>query len=298
MSNEHFDFKQFSIQQDRCAMKVGTDGVLLGAWTPINCKNDQARILDIGTGTGLIALMLAQRLTESHLSFLIDALEIDADAAQQAQENILHSPWHDKINVIQMALQRFGLSDSSCKICIHETVASDPACKIRTQETVASDPACKIRTHETETYDPASKIGTDEIVKYHLIVSNPPFYNATLKPSDEARAVARHKDSLPLTEITSFAKQHLSDEGTLSLIYPSSYDTEVMTAATLSGLHPIALCDVVTKKGKPCKRRMATFALPSHPQKDIDRQTLYIRNEDGVYTENYINLVKDFYLNL
>ena len=284
MSNEHFDFKQFSIQQDQCAMKVGTDGVLLGAWTPIDCKTDQVRVLDIGTGTGLIALMLAQRLTESHLSFLIDALEIDADAAQQAQENILHSPWHDKINVIQIALQRFGLSNSSCKICTHETVASDPACKIRTHETATSDPACKI--------------GTDEIVKYHIIVSNPPFYNATLKPSDEARAVARHKDSLPLTEITSFAKQHLTDEGTLSLIYPSSYDTEVMAAATLSGLHPIVLCDVVTKKGKPCKRRMATFALPSHPQKDIDRQILYIRNEDGEYTENYINLVKDFYLNL
>lgn len=298
MSNEHFDFKQFSIQQDRCAMKVGTDGVLLGAWAPISCKKDQARILDIGTGTGLIALMLAQRLTESHLSFLIDALEIDADAAQQAQRNILHSPWHDKVNVIQIALQIFGLSDSACKIRTQEIVASDPANKIRTHETVASDPASKIRTHETATSDPASKIGTDEIVKYHLIVSNPPFYNATLKPSDEARAVARHKDSLPLIEITTFAKQHLTDEGTLSLIYPSSYDTEVMTAATLSGLHPIALCDVVTKKGKPCKRRMATFALPSHPQKDIDRQTLYIRNEDGVYTEDYINLVKDFYLNL
>ena len=279
-------------------MKVGTDGVLLGAWTPIDCKTDQARILDIGTGTGLIALILAQRLTESHLSFLIDALEIDANAAQQAQENIHRSPWHDKIKIIQIALQRFGLSDSSCKIHTQGNVASDPAYKIRTQEIVASDPANKIRTHETETSDPAYKIGTDEIVKYHLIVSNPPFYNATLKPSDEARAVARHKDSLPLIEITTFAKQHLTDEGTLSLIYPSSYDSEVMTAATLSGLHPIVLCDVVTKKGKPCKRRMATFALPSHPQKDIDRQILYIRNEDGEYTEDYFNLVKDFYLNL
>ncbi len=298
MGNEHFDFKQFSIQQDRCAMKVGTDGVLLGAWAPIKCNSDQVRVLDIGTGTGLIALMIAQRLTETHASFLIDALEIDEDAAQQAQENISCSPWQDRINVFPISLQRFSLSDSACKIRTHETGTSNPACRIRTHETGTSDPACKIRTHEITASDPASKIGSDEIVKYNLIVSNPPFYNATLKPSDEARAVARHKDSLPLSEITTFAKLHLSDEGTLSLIYPSSYDSEVMTAATLSGLHPIALCDVVTIKGKPCKRRMATFALPSHPQKDIDRQTLFIRNEDGEYTEDYIKLVKDFYLNL
>ncbi len=254
MSNEHFDFKQFSIQQDRCAMKVGTDGVLLGAWAPVDFEDDQVRVLDIGTGTGLIALMIAQRLSEAHKTFMIDALEIDADAALQAQENIQCSRWRDGINVIKMSLQRFGLSD------------------------------------------PASKIGTDEIVKYNVIVSNPPFYNATLKPSDEARAVARHKDSLPLSEITTFAKQHLTDAGTLSLIYPVPYDTEVMTAATLSGIHPIALCDVVTKKGKPCKRRMATFALSSHPQKDIDRQSLFIRDEKGEYTDEYLRLVESFYL--
>ena len=296
MSNEHFDFKQFSIQQDRCAMKVGTDGVLLGAWTPINCKTDHPLVLDIGTGTGLIALMLAQRLTKAHLSFQIDALEIDADAAQQAQENILQSPWQESIKIIHNSLQKFAASDPANKICTQGITASDPANKIRTQEITTSDPANKIRTDEITASDPASKIRTDEIQKYDLIVSNPPFYNATLKPEDEARAVARHKDSLPLSEITEFAKQHLTEQGTLSLIYPMDYDSEVMTAATLSGLHPIQLCDVVTKKGKPCKRRMATFALPSHLQKDIDRQSLFIRNEKGEYTREYIQLVDDFYL--
>lgn len=237
-------------------MKVGTDGVLLGAWAPVDLAEDQLRVLDIGTGTGLIALMIAQRLSVAHKTFLVDALEIDADAAQQAKENVLRCPWHDSINVIQNSLQSFGLSDS----------------------------ACKVRTHEA--------------VKYDLIVSNPPFYNATLKPEDEARAVARHKDSLPLSEIMTFAQQHLTALGTLNLIYPTSYDTEVMTAATLSGLHPIALCDVFTKKGKPCKRRMATFALPSHPKKDIDRQILYIRNEMSEYSEEYLQLVDEFYLSL
>lgn len=284
MGHDSFDFKQFSIRQDRCAMKVGTDGVLLGAWTDVSCKFDQVRVLDIGTGTGLIALMIAQRLSARERAFLIDAIEIDEEAARQAQENIMHSVWHDGISVIRSSLQEFSASDSAHKIGSAEIGASDLASRIRTQEITASDPACRIGSPETRTYN--------------LIVSNPPFYNATLKPDDEARAVARHKDSLPLSEITSFAKQHLSAEGTLNLIYPTDYDSEVMTAATLSGLHPIRICDVVTKKGKPCKRRMATFALPTHPQKDIDRQTLFIRNEKSEYTEDYLQLVDDFYLSL
>lgn len=102
MSNPYFQFKQFKIYHDRCAMKVGTDGVLLGAWASIDTLNDDAssRVLDIGTGSGLIALMIAQRT-----SFLnrvsIDALEIDANASIQALENVERSPWKDKIEIIQ-----------------------------------------------------------------------------------------------------------------------------------------------------------------------------------------------------
>lgn len=277
-------------------MKVGTDGVLLGAWAPINSNIDHVRVLDIGTGTGLIALMIAQRLSEAQTAFLIDALEIDEEAAQQAKDNISRSPWQDRINIIQISLQKFATSDSASKIRTHEIGASDPASKIRTDEIGASDPASRIRTDKFTTSDPANRISTNNTGKYDLIVSNPPFYNATLKPSDEARAVARHKDSLPLSEITEFAKNHLTEQGSLSLIYPSDYDSEVMTAATLSGLHPIQLCDIVTKKGKPCKRRMATFALPTHPQKGIERQLLTIRNEENEYSEEYLKLVKDYYL--
>jgi tRNA1Val (adenine37-N6)-methyltransferase len=82
-------------------MKVGTDGVLLGAWTAINKAKD---ILDIGTGTGLIALMLAQRSTA-----IIDAIEIDRDAACQAIENIKSSPWHNRIHVYNTSLQHYSL---------------------------------------------------------------------------------------------------------------------------------------------------------------------------------------------
>lgn len=95
MSNPYFQFKQFTVWHDKCAMKVGTDGVLLGAWTSVETAR---RILDIGTGTGLVALMIAQRSPEYSK---IIALEIDTTAAAQAMENVLHSSWKDRIEVIQ-----------------------------------------------------------------------------------------------------------------------------------------------------------------------------------------------------
>ncbi|MCX8958113.1 tRNA(1)(Val) (adenine(37)-N(6))-methyltransferase TrmN [Erwinia psidii] len=90
-----FTFKQFFVAHDRCAMKVGTDGVLLGAWAPVAGAR---RILDIGTGSGLIALMLAQRTTQD---VVVDAVELDEQAAGQAQENAAASPWAERINICQ-----------------------------------------------------------------------------------------------------------------------------------------------------------------------------------------------------
>lgn len=93
MSNPYFEFKQFTIWHDKCAMKVGTDSVILGAWASVK---DAKQILDVGTGTGLITLLLAQRNSHSHIT----AIEIDSDAAMQAQENISRSPWSDRISII------------------------------------------------------------------------------------------------------------------------------------------------------------------------------------------------------
>lgn len=95
-----FQFKKFQIFQDRTAMKIGTDGVLLGAWTKVgNAK----RILDIGTGTGLIALMLAQQ-TEAE----VNAIEVDLEAIYQAKENILKSPWSKQISLWHTSIQTFA----------------------------------------------------------------------------------------------------------------------------------------------------------------------------------------------
>lgn len=96
-----FQFKQFSIQQDRCAMKVGTDGVLLGAWCPLDQR--PFSILDIGTGTGVIALMLAQRSVAEQ----IDAIEIDEEAYEQAVDNFENSPWRDRLFCFHAGLDEF-----------------------------------------------------------------------------------------------------------------------------------------------------------------------------------------------
>ena len=101
-SIEVFRFKQFSIQQDRCSMKVGTDGILLGAWADLKEKE---RILDVGTGTGLIAIMLAQRTEEQ---VLIDAVEIEERFGEQARENMMNSPWSDRLNCVSDSVQDYA----------------------------------------------------------------------------------------------------------------------------------------------------------------------------------------------
>ena len=108
MSNSFFQFKQFIIRHDRCSMKVGTDGVLLGAWAPLGNLRSGARVLDIGTGSGLIALMLAQR----YLYATVEGIDINADAVSQAKENILASPFADRCTAYCCGLHDFTLSVS------------------------------------------------------------------------------------------------------------------------------------------------------------------------------------------
>lgn len=254
-----FHFKRFDVAQNGCAMKVGTDGVLLGAWA--SCTPGD--VLDIGTGTGLLALMMAQRLSQGgelgeeltseqnslaqrmEDTFHIDAVEIDPSAAACARRNFDASPWGSAMQVYP----------------------------------------CALAEYETER-------------SYGAIVCNPPFYNATLKPDDAARAMARHKDSLSLTEIMSFASRHLRPDGRLSLVYPADYDTEVMQEAVLARMRPARLCRVYTKVGKPCKRLLAEFIHVGAASLPLATTDLYLRDADGAYTDAYRALTEAFYVSL
>lgn len=110
-----FQFRQFAILQDRSAMKVGTDGVLLGAWASVEGAKT---ILDIGTGTGLIALMLAQRAPGA----LVHAVELDGDSADQATQNAAASPWGERIKVFHSAIQEYA---QGCSVR-YDLIASNP----------------------------------------------------------------------------------------------------------------------------------------------------------------------------
>ncbi len=99
VKNHTFNFKQFAVRQDRCAMKIGTDSVLLACLVD---KTEAKNILDIGTGSGVLALMMAQKYNA-----IVDAVEIDGDAYMQAKDNFYASKWKDKINIFHTAIQQF-----------------------------------------------------------------------------------------------------------------------------------------------------------------------------------------------
>lgn len=234
-----FSFKKFSIQQDKTAMKVGTDGVLLGAWTPIN--HNPNSILDIGAGTGIIALMLAQRTSAEQ----IDALEIDEDAYEQATDNFENSPWSDRL------------------FCYHA--------------------------------------GLDEFVEepedeYDLIICNPPFYTEDYKTDNEQRDLARFSDAMPFEELIEAADLLLSENGIFSVIIPYKEEEKFVALANEFELHTTKITRVKGTPTSEIKRSLLAFG--RNKQDDFPIDELIIETSRHIYTKEYIELTKDFYLKM
>ena len=141
MPNPYFKFKQFTVYHDLCAMKVGIDGVLLGAWTPIDIS--AKRILDIGTGSGLIALMIAQRSNA-----LIDAIDLDEGAIAQANINVTNSGWSNRITVHHQSLASFAENNSSA----YDLIVSNPPYFISSLKT-PDEARTKARHTDTLTHE-------------------------------------------------------------------------------------------------------------------------------------------------
>lgn len=236
MANNYFQFKKFTIRQEKCAMKVGTDGVLLGAW--VNVGSTQ-HILDVGTGTGLIAIMIAQRSNAS-----IDAIEIEKTAAEQASENIQNCPWKDRITIYPVSLQEF------------------------------------IEVHNRN---------------YDLIVSNPPYFSNSVSNSDVERKLARQDDMLCKDELFEGISGMLSDKGRFAIIYPSEMLDVLCIKAAAHNLHFIRLTEVFPTSDKLSNRILAEF---SFQEERVEKNKIVIEDRGRhKYSQEYIALTKDFYLN-
>ena len=219
-------------------MKVGTDGVLLGSWVKISAKAE--RILDIGTGTGLIALMMGQRSTAK----VVDAVELNEAAYQQATENFKESNWSERLSCHHSSFQEFS--------------------------------------NEMEG-------------NYDLIVSNPPFHISTQKTVLEDRAMARYSDNLPFIELLLGVAKLLNKKGSCAFIIPFSEQDNFIVLAEKQGLFPSRIMHVKGNNESPIKRSLLQL---SFVKNKILTKELVIENFRHIYTKDYIELVKDFYLKM
>ncbi len=301
MANPYFSFKQFTVWQEHAAMRVGTDGVLLGAWCDLasdvsavipdestdrrqpenvcpadpsqildSSNRDQTvwddhvqdereksvcgaqngadaetkkvgRVLDIGSGTGVIALMVAQRTSNAQ----IDAVEPDSGSCEDALRNFAESPWADRLHLHGVTLQEYV----SCYA---------------------------------------------EKVQYDLIVSNPPYFVDSLKAPDPVRNAVRHAVSLPFEELLDGVKTLLAEHGRFAVILPVTEGVLLEKLALERSLHCVRKCLVQTKPGVPPKRVMMEFGRKSVP---LRSDLLIMETErQQEFTEEYRRLTRDFYL--
>lgn len=244
MGSPCFRFKQFTVWHDRCAMKVGTDSVLLGAWCPISAIDEvDIRVLDIGTGSGLISLMLSQRLEATGRSFNIYGIDIEPNAVEQSRINFALSPWASHLSAIESSVQEYQVNDG-----------------------------------------------------FDLIVSNPPYFQNSLKNPNRDRATARHTDTLAYAELLAHAKRLLKRRGILSLILPIEAEIEILELAQKNQLRPTHITYVHSKEGNPAKRLLMSFRSTLIENSSLDINHFYIESTNSPRSKAYIELTKDFYL--
>ena len=222
-------------------MKVGTDAVLLGAWCTVYNYLDS--ILDIGAGTGVISLMIAQRSD----AMTIDAVEVDEKAYEQAVENFEKSDWGDRLYCYNATFQEF-----------------------------------------------ADEIAAEE-ERYDLIVSNPPFYTDNFESEDFSRNKARFTSSLSFQELLVGVSKILSENGIFSTIIPFKEEMNFINIAKEHHLFLNKVCRVQGNKKSEVKRSLLAF---SFQETELEETHLIIELARHQYTEDYIQLTKDFYLKM
>jgi len=217
-------------------MKIGTDAVLLGAWTPYS---SETRILDIGTGSGILALMMAQRNHQTE----IDAIEINPDASALAQQNVNLSPWPEQIHIFGTSLQAFSEQKENI---------------------------------------------------YSLIICNPPFFTGSLKAPDKIRSLARHNDTLPVKDLLGITSKLLTENGKAAFIIPADAFENWTIEALKVSLYPANVTRVRSSLNHSPHRVMVVFSRKENSS--ITDNELCIYSSKNVYSEEYRELTKDFYL--
>ena len=221
----------------RSTMKIGTDAVLLSAWVnTVNVNN----ILDIGTGSGIIALMMAARTNAE-----VDAVEPDKESADEASENFDNSPFADRLNIY------------------HQDIASF--------------------TDETKT-------------KYDLIISNPPFFINDMRPENSRRKQARHSDNLSFSELCVHSKNLLKKDGRLCLVLPY-FESKIFLEE--AGKQELFLNKRILIFPKPCREpNRVNIELSNIKTETITHEKFIIRDEQGNFTKQYVDLLNKYYISI
>lgn len=289
-----FRFKRFEVRNELAAQKVGTDAVLLGA--ALTLPNEpQQHLLDIGTGTGVISLMVAQRLADRIKSqgmsaevlgkssgtqphFKILAIDIDPAAVSEATANFAASPWAPSLHAEALSLNDLEKMtrcvEPAMPVLSPFTGEDGPfagdtkvaeSCEGRECRLADAPggqrpfPACPDETNPFAGDTKATPARPDETHLFAAIFSNPPYFEASLKAPDARRSTARHTDTLSYREICAFAASHLTPDGILSLILPASEEQPLLRYAASFGLRPFRILRIRTTARKPASRIIAEF---------------------------------------
>lgn len=243
MANSYFQFKQFTVHQDKCAMKVTTDSCLFGAYVADAIDGAQSAVtncLDIGTGTGLLSLMLAQK---NH--FDIDAIEIDDNAAVQANINVVNSPFSEKIKIIHDDVKEFQFNK-----------------------------------------------------QYDVIISNPPFYEKELKGNDTQKNKAHHNEGLLLSELMNIIRHNLKPGGVFYLLLPYKRNEEIKELITKHEFSIERICFLRQTFDHDFFRIILAAKRSIELISETTFDEMAIKDLNGNYTNEFISLLKDYYLHL
>ena len=224
-------------------MKVTTDACLFGAWVAEEVKSQKSKVksgLDIGTGTGLLALMLTQK----NPVMKIDAIEIDRDAAEQAKINVGSSPWKEQINIAQGDIKRFSFEK-----------------------------------------------------EFDLIISNPPFYENEIRSATDSKNVAHHSENITLKELLAIIKDNLGKSGSFFLLLPYKRNEEIKKLLKAHELN-ISKILFVRQSVKHDYFRIFIKGSLNAEEKETEFDELSIWDDKQQYTNEFVNLLKDYYLHL